>query len=200
MARSTLTNISQDVISDGGAVLWSLVTGEQLEFPILLNFVEDATLKETNNYVYEAVVIEAANTPGQTERPLTLQTGGVQTTLNVRAPVNMGLWQDTVAYNKEDVVFWGDRYYKLVNGAGIFTYTPDLDPRWVETSLNKIYVQFPKELGSTWAQKATVQTSVYGFIELRVTEPADPIFTRTWKPIRGMVELLFSPTDEVADL
>ena len=40
MARSRLTNTSQDLISDGGAVVWSFVKGEQLEFPITLNFIE----------------------------------------------------------------------------------------------------------------------------------------------------------------
>jgi hypothetical protein len=77
--------------------------------------------------------------------------------------------------------------------------TEDTD-RWSETVLNKIYVQYPATLGSTWSVKPTVTSNTYGFFELRVTEPTDIIFSRTFKPIRGMVELLFSPTDEVTDV
>jgi len=34
---------------------------------------------------------------------------------------------------------------------------------------------------------------------LRVTESFG-VYPRTWKPVRGMVELLFSPTHEVPDV
>ena len=70
---------------------------------------------------------------------------------------------------------------------------------WQETALNKIYVQFPSTLASTWSVQALADNAVYGFFELRVTEPTDQIFTRTFKPVRGMVEILFSPTSEVSD-
>ena len=41
MARSQLTEISEDLNTDSGSVLWSLVRGEQLEFPITMNFIEN---------------------------------------------------------------------------------------------------------------------------------------------------------------
>jgi hypothetical protein len=105
MARSRLTNTSQDLISDGGAVLWSFVKGEQLEFPVTLNFVEDASVKASNNYQYEAVVVEANNVASQTDKPTTIKSGGVQTTLFIRLPIYLGNWQSAQAYNKEVVVF-----------------------------------------------------------------------------------------------
>lgn len=201
MARSRLTNTTQDLIADGGAVLWSFVKGEQLEFPVTLNFVEDATLKPSNNYVYEAVVVEAANVVAQTDRPTTALVGGVQTKLVVRLAEFIGTWQAGVAYNKEDVVLYENTYYKLTQGiARISSITPAIDPLWVATQLNKIYLQFPSTLASTWAVQPLVDSPVYGFFELRVTEPQDTIFTRTFKPVRGMVEILFSPTDVVADV
>jgi len=199
MARSTITNTTDDLISDSGSVLWSIVTGEQLEFPVILNFVEDASLKESNNYTYEAVVIEGDNTEGG--RPNTLLTNGAQTVLGVRLPIYMGVWDPDVAYNKEDVVFYSVDYYKLKSGAArISDAPPSIDGTWEVTTLNTIYIQFFKELGANWAKKASVDNPVYGFFELRVTEPNDPIFVRTWKPVRGMVELLFSPTQEVPDV
>jgi hypothetical protein len=200
MARSRLTNTTQDLIADSGAVLWSFVKGEQLEFPVTLNFVEDASVKPNNNYVYEAVVVEAANIAGQTERPVAVQEGGIQTRLFVRLPVYLGAWQGAVAYNKEDVVLYNNKYYKLVQGSGRVNNTiPSTDPLWTETNLNTVYLQYPSTLGSNWSVQPLVDAPVYGFFELRVTEPQDQIFTRTFKPVRGMVEILFSPTDVTQD-
>lgn len=200
MARSRLTNTTQDLIADGGAVLWSFVKGEQLEFPVTLNFVEDASVKVNNNYTYEAVVVEAQNISGQSERPTTVRNNGVKTTLFVRLPVFEGNWQATAAYNKEDVVFYGNKYYKLIQGSGRISATlPTVDSMWVETTLNTIYLQFPETLATTWSVQPLVDSPVYGFFELRVTEPTDPVFRRTFKPVRGMVEILFSPTDVTPD-
>ena len=200
MARSSLLDTTQDLMSDGGSVLWSIVTGEQLEFPIVLNFLDDTTLKVSNNYFYEAVVIEADNAVGQLERPTTVKEGGVQTVLNIRIPAFIGEWDQNSAYNREEIVSYDSKYFKLLSGAARIDSTPpDIDPFWEETTLNKIYIQFEKTLGATWSQSATVATPVYGFFELRVTEPDSIYFTRTWKPIRGMMELLFSPTQEVPD-
>lgn len=202
MARSRLTNVSLDLITDAGAILWSMVRGEQLEFPVVLNFILDATLKPNNNYIYEAVVIEAKNEIGQSERPTLVQPNGVQTRLFVRIPTYVGTWSATTNYTKEDIVQYQDKYYKLNYGLSYTSATTPAadDKRWSETVLNKIYIQYPSTLGSTWTVKPTVTSNVYGFFELRVTEPTDIIFSRTFKPIRGMVELLFSPTDEVTDV
>lgn len=200
MARSRLTNTTQDLIADGGAVLWSFVKGEQLEFPVTLNFIEDASVKASNNYVYEAVVVEAQNILNQVDRPTSAKPDGIQTRLFVRLPIYIGIWQAIAAYNKEEVVFYNNKYYKLLQGSGrVNSLTPEQDTNWTETTLNTIYIQFPATLGSTWGIQPLVDSPVYGFFELRVTEPQDPIFTRTFKPIRGMVEILFSPTDVTPD-
>lgn len=202
MARSRLTNTTQDLVADGGAVLWSLVKGEQLELPITLNFVEDASVKAVgSNYTYEAVVVEADNILNQTTRPTAVKTGGVSTTLFVRLPILLGTWDSASSYNKEEVVLYQGVYYKLAAGtARTSVVVPPLDPMWIVTQLNKIYIQFPKTLATSWSVQAVVDSPVYGFFELRVTEPNDPVFIRTFKPVRGMVEILFSPTDVVVDV
>lgn len=200
MARSRLTNTTQDLIADGGAILWSMVKGEQLEFPVILNFVEDASVKLQNNYVYEAVVVEANNVALQTDRPTSVRPNGVKTTLFVRLPWYLGLWSAGTAYNKEEVVQYSGKYYKLLAGTAVTSSTPpNVSPVWEETQLNKVYVQFPSSLATNWEVQAAVNSPVYGFFELRVTEPNDAVFTRTFKPVRGMVEILFSPTDVTAD-
>jgi hypothetical protein len=201
MARSRITDTRQDLITDNGSVLWSIVQGEQLEFPVVLNFIEDTSVKPFNNYIYEAVVIEAANVLGQTTRPTQVELGGVQTRLFVRLPIFLGTWSAPSAYNKEEVVSYSGKYYKLLGGVNrTNSTTPDLDPLWEETLLNRIYIQFPSTLSQDWlSAPPQVDSPVYGFFELRVTEPNDPVFIRTFKPIRGMVEILFSPTSQVAD-
>jgi len=201
MARSRLTNTTQDLVTDSGAVLWSLVKGEQLEFPITVNFIEDASVKPIDNYIYEAVVVEANNTPNQMERPNNVRVGGKKSTLFVRLPYFIGQWNAGSAYSKEEVVAYGQKYYKLLFGiARINSTSPDTDPMWEETKLNKIYVQFPADLIAQWSVQPAVDSPVYGFFELRITEPTDLVFTRTFKPVRGMLEVLFSPTDETADM
>lgn len=201
MARSRLTNTTQDLVADGGAVLWSMVKGEQLEFPVVLNFIEDASVKPTNNYVYEAVVVEADNTIGQTTRPTSVKPGGVKTTLFVRLPVYIGQWDPVESYNKEEVVRYSGKYYKRITGTAVVEdISPDVSTVWQETQLNKVYVQFPANLANNWAVQAAVDSPVYGFFELRVTEPTDAVFTRTFKPVRGMLEVLFSPTDVTDDV
>ena len=191
MARSRLLDPAIDLITDGGDVLWSFVRGEQLEFPVTLNFVENVMA----GYTYEAVVVEANNTVDQLTRPTAVKPSGVTNVLTVRVPTNRGNWDAASAYNKEEIVYYGAKYYKLLSGVALTSSTtPNLSTNWAETSLSKVYLQFPKTLGSTWSQVPTVSTPVYGFFELRVTEPQDNIFRRTWKPVRGMLELLFSPT------
>jgi hypothetical protein len=196
MARSKLTDSGDDLINDSGTVLWSFVKGEQLEFPVIINFIANPA-----GYTFEAVVVEALNTTNQTAKPVAIQPGGIQTVLVVRVPTNRGTWDAGSAYNTEDVILYNGLYYKLLSGtARVSASLPNVDPLWEVTVLNKVYIQFPKTLGTTWSITGTVGFPTYGFFELRVTEPSNSILTKTWKPVRGMVEVLFSPTEIVADV
>ena len=194
MARSALTNPSTDLIEDSGGVLWSFVKGEQLEYPIVLDFLSAVQ----TGYTFECVVIEASNFADQLEPPKEIRTGGVQTILTVRVPEYVGTWTNTDGYNEEQVVLYSGKYYRRhYGGTAVDAVAPDLSPYWAITSLNTVYVQFPMTLGATWAVVPKVNSPSYGFFELRVTENFGT-FRRTWKPVRGMVSILFSPTEEVA--
>lgn len=199
MARSSLGDTTQDINTDSGAVLMSLIMGEQVEFPITLDFLSDIGL----GYTYEAVVVEAANVAGQTEKPTSLQPSGVQSTLTVRVPTNRGIWDPLQAYNTGEITRYGDIWYSKDREAteAVVDSTPPISsPKWIPTDPNTVYVQFPSTLAGTWAIQPAVAYNVYGFFELRVTEPAGVSFRRTWKPIRGMVQMLFSPTQLVPDV
>jgi hypothetical protein len=198
MARAGLTDLKEDLITDAGAVLWSFVQGEQLEFPVTISFIENAA---TPGFQYEAVVMEGLNTVGQEEKPTDVRPAGVNTQLVVRIPTDRGTWDFAQAYNREDFVLYSGKYYKLESGtARVNSTPPDQDSEWVAHSPNIIYIQYAKTLSVTpaWTVGPSVSSPVYGFFELRVTEPPDAVFTRTWKPIRGMVEIHYSPTEVVA--
>jgi hypothetical protein len=45
-----------------------------------------------------------------------------------------------------------------------------------------------------WVVQPSLVATIHGFFELRVTEPAGGVYQRTWKPMRGLVEFLYSPT------
>jgi hypothetical protein len=197
MARSRLTDTTDDLVTDSGAVLWSFVKGEQLEFPVTLNFVENVTA----GYAYEAVVVEADNVDLQSERPTTVKIGGQITQLSIRVPTYRGNWDAPQAYNREEIVKYDGIYYKLKNGvARVNSASPDVDTAfWEVANMSRVYLQFPKTLTSNWAVAPSVNSPVYGFFEMRVTEPQDSVFRRTWKPVRGMVEIQFSPTYSVDD-
>jgi hypothetical protein len=192
MARSKINVPTTDLVTDTGSVLWSFIKGEQLEFPITLKFLDDAT----SGYTYEAVVIEADNANAK-GIPSGALNNGVQSVIVVRVPVFRGTWDAAQAYNREEVVLYNGVYYRLFDGlARINSGKPDVDATWITTQLNKIYVRFPNTLGATWVTQPTVAQSSYGFFELRVTENS-ATFPRTWKPVRGLVEIQFSPTDLV---
>lgn len=189
MARSKILNPTVDLQTDSGGVLWSLVQGEQQEFMINLTFLTNAY-----GYTYEAVVMEALNLVDG-EIPKLPKVGGINTTLTVRVPIEKGLWNPLTAYDREDVVSYSGLYYKLSSGtARVNASPPDSDSTWVLYVPNKVYIQFPSTLSSTWSPLPSAEFPAYGFFELAVTEPSGGVYQRTWKPMRGLVEILYSPT------
>lgn len=196
MGRSLINRTTIDATESDSNVLFSFIKGEALEFPVTLSFLEEISV--ATGYTLEAVIVEGDNKTGQTSYPDSAKIDGVQTVLNIRLPNKATNWNPLASYDVEYVVFYNSKFYKLRKGSEyVSALTPDVDANWVETVDNVIYVQFPSTIASSWTVQPTVSSSVYGFFELRVTEPANPIFQRTWKPVRGVVEILFSPTDVV---
>jgi hypothetical protein len=200
MARTPITQDGESLIDDSGTVLWSFIRGEQLEFPIVINFLTDCTA--SSGFVFEAIVVEAENSPNQTEPPDVLQADGGEIDnftvgSGIRLMNDQGVWNPATAYDAGDMVLYttDNKYYTLLAGTDRVSATaPPSDPTyWVETTKNTIYIRFPDTLGSDWAIKPKIGYSVYGFFELSVQEPVGFAFRRKWKPVRGMVELLYSP-------
>jgi hypothetical protein len=144
MARSRITSASQDLISDNGAVLASIVDGEQIQLDVTLNWLTNLT-----GYQLKVTVIEAQNT-GDGKIPTAVQPSGVITQL------------------------------------------PILDATVTD---NTFKIVFPENLIATWNVQPSPDKPVYGYIELEVKDTGVGNLQQIWKPLRGLVEVLYSPTE-----
>jgi len=193
MARADITSQSIDLQSDNGAVLFSLIQGEQLAYQITLDW-----LLSVASFDFEAVVMEADNN-GTGELPSVAKTGGVNTTLTVVKPVSSGNWNATTAYDYGVIVsrtIFGvlTSFQKKSYGVSINSTTPESDSvNWELYVNNKIILQFPSSLSSTYATQPTPNLPVFGFFELAISETGNA-FNRTWKPMRGAIQFNYSPT------
>jgi|SRR6056300_1155155 len=194
MARARIIDQTQDLVEDVGGVLFSLAQGEQLEYFVTLTFADNIY---NGGYEFEAVILEAENVVGQDSAPSVLKPGGIQDTLGVRLLTDLGTWSPTSAYSTDEIVIWNSIYYRLQEGLGrISSLEPQDDPLWIKTTANILWIQFPSTLSTNWTQQPDVNSPTYGFFEVRVSETSGT-FKKTWKPARGMVEILFSPTELV---
>ena len=183
--RSRLLNPRQDLISDNGAILLSLIQGEQLEYPIVLN---------TGSFVLNAVCVEGFNLPSQKRAPSAIRPGGVRTPLTIRKPNYRGTWNPIVAYDVGDLVVHEGRHLtRRISASPIDSSVPVDGPIWNEISAGTVYLRLPSELSMDWQIQPSVNSPVYGFIEVAVSETGGG-FPRTWKPVRGLIEYLYSPT------
>ena len=197
MARSRFNNITSDAINDGGTVLISLVQGEQIELPVIVDFIEDPTL-----YNYEAALVEADNQAEQTTPPVKIKGSPTKSTLTVRIPSWKGVWSASTAYTTGNLVSVNGSIYERIGYAANVVdsespSTPD-STKWMLSHRGKLFIQLTSDLSSTYLPPSVGSPS-YGFLELRVTEKAGA-FPRTYKPIRGVVEFLFSPTHITPDI
>lgn len=191
MARKFITNVTTDLQDDSGNVLFSIIQGEQLEFPVTLSFLENAS----QAYEYECVIMEALNVAAQTGPPIVAKPGGVVDILTVWTPPWKGEWSAVTSYSRDDLVLYGTVYYiRLIGADEISATPPNSDPNWTAYVPNVVYIRFPETLSNNWSFQPTTESNIYGFIELRVEEPFGGRYPRTWKPLRGMIEFLYSPT------
>jgi hypothetical protein len=192
VARTT-TTATTSLVTDTSSVLWSITQGEQLEFNVTISFITDL-----EGYIFEAVVIEADNTSSYKLRPLTVQTNGKKLRLETRLH---DTWSPNRLYAAGELIRNGSVVYeRLVSGVSLTAPNVDTTNWAINTkrSASEVFIRFPESLSQNWIEKPTVSKNVYGFFELRVTEPV-LVFPRTWKPIRGMIEIAFSPTVLVND-
>ena len=148
MARSRINSASKDIIDDNGAVLISVVEGEQIHMDMTLNW-----LTSLSGYTVTAKIVEA-DMSGVTSGsyPTVVKSGGQVTTLTLIDAVTT------------------DNTFKIV---------------------------IPENLIDSWATQPTPQSPTYGWIGVEVRDNGVGSAQQIWKPFRGLVEVLYSPSEEV---
>jgi len=145
MPRSKITSKSQDLITDDGSIIASIVYGEQTRINITTSWITNLS-----GYTITAKVVEADNIQDSGEIPATARDTPVVTTL------------------------------------------PILD----ETPTDNIFdIVIPQTLASTWDAFPAPDKPVYGFIDLEIADPGTGNAQQIWKPLRGVIEVRYSPTE-----
>lgn len=144
MARSRITSPSKDLIKDDGAVLVSIVQGEQLHLNLTL-----AWLTNISAYTITCKVVEALN-DGTGNIPKVVRHNGAVTSITLL---------DTADTN------------------------------------NQLLLVIPELLSSSWLVQPTPGKPVYGYIDLEVKDTGVGQRQQIWKPLRGLIEVLYSPTE-----
>lgn len=184
MARSRIVDPTDDLVTDTGSILFSLIQGEQLELPVVLEGLEQPAA----GYLITATLREAANVALQTSPPDMEKVGGVLDTLTVRVPPYIGAWQTVFNYNEGDLVsYQGEYYICIVAGSGAETNTAS----WETIHPGTAFIRFTSLLSTDWDVQPTASTHTYGFLEVKAEETTGA-FARVWKPIRGMVQYQYT--------
>jgi hypothetical protein len=148
MARTKINSASKDLISDNGAVLISLVEGEQIHMDITLNWITNLS-----SYTVTAKIVEGDMTGvAEGEYPTVVKAGGQVRTLTIIDADNT------------------DNTFKIV---------------------------IPENLVDSYATQPAPQKPTYGWIGLEVRDSGTGSSQQIWKPFRGLVEVLYSPSEEV---
>jgi hypothetical protein len=66
-----------------------------------------------------------------------------------------------------------------------------------DVSDNEFKIVFPDTLCDTWGTQPTPDKPVYGFIGVEIADGGVGDQQQKWKPVRGLVEILYSPTEVV---
>ena len=149
MARSKINSKSKDLITDNGAVLVSVIEGEQIHMDITLNWITNLS-----SHTLVAKVVEADMTGA-------LDANGLPT---------------------------------VVKSGGVITTLPIID---ADTTDNSFKIVIPDDLSTSWATQPSPTKPAYGWIGLEVADDGVGDNQQIWKPFRGLVEVLYSPSGEV---
>jgi hypothetical protein len=145
MPRSKITSKSQDLITDDGSIIASIVHGEQTRINITASW-----LTNLSGYTITAKVVEGDNIQDSGVIPSTARETPVVTTL------------------------------------------PILDT----TPTDNIFdIVIPQDLINTWDTFPAPDKPIYGFIDLEIADTGTGNNQQIWKPMRGLIEVRYSPTE-----
>lgn len=61
---------------------------------------------------------------------------------------------------------------------------------------NVFKLVIPSDLIANWAVRPKPNASVYGFMDLEIKDTGTEHEQQIWKPVRGLIEVLYSPTEQ----
>ena len=158
MPRSRINSRSKDLVKDNGAILLSVVKGEQVHLEVTLNWITNLS-----GYTITPKIVEADMT-GLDTRPID-PTGVDQTR---------------------------DELPETVRAGGVVTTCAVIDE---DTTDNSFKVVIPEDLIDNYAAQPTPQAPVYAWFGMEVADTGVGNNQQIWKPMRGLVEILYSPSE-----
>lgn len=170
MARSRISQQGVQLTNDNGAVLFSVVDGEMTRYQISPRWITNL-----NGYTIDAKIVEGANTNGA------LPTGVAASpvTSNLKIRYQTGTDAD------------GNPTYNDLTG------TNGDSPVVVTTTetLTSFEVIVPSDLIDAYSTQPAPNLPVYGFFGLEIADTGTGAEQQIWKPMRGLVEVLYSATE-----
>jgi len=145
MARSKITSTSKDIITDDGAILVSVVHGEQTRLSLTIGWITNLS-----GYSITCKVVEGDNLQGSGSIPSTASDSPVITTLPII----------------------------------------DVDP-----TDNVFEVVIPETLIDSWDTSPEIGKPIYGFVGLEIKDVGVGNAQQIWKPMRGLIQVLYSATE-----
>ena len=193
MARSRISGREIDLQKDNGSVLWSFIQGEQLAYNVTFDWIDNL-----NGMIIEAAVVESDSIPGAL--PTNIKPNGVQEKLQTYTPPFKFDWVSGTAYNKKDLVAVPgivEYYQALTNHSNNVSPELDVDNWKIYGKHNIVTLVFPDTLSTDYEIQPEPDKPIYAYFELSLTE-AGTDYNKSWKPMRGLIEFLFSPTQITA--
>jgi len=145
MPRSKITSKSQDLITDNGSIIASIIHGEQTRINVTASWITNLA-----GFTITAKVVEGDNEQDSGLIPATARDTPVITTLPI------------IDSNPTDNIF---------------------------------DIVIPQDLINTWDTFPAPDKPVYGFIDLEIADTGVGDAQQIWKPLRGVVEVRYSPTE-----
>jgi len=145
MPRSKITSKSQDLITDDGSIIASVIHGEQTRINVTASWITNLS-----GFTIQAKVVEGDNEQDSGLIPETARDTPVITTLPIL----------------------------------------DSDP-----TDNTFDIVIPQDLINTWDSFPAPDKPIYGFIDLEIADTGTGNNQQIWKPLRGLVEVRYSPTE-----
>ena len=147
MPRSKITSKSQDLITDNGSIIASIIHGEQTRINVTASWITNLA-----GFTITAKVVEGDNVQDSGEIPETARSTPVVTTL------------------------------------------PIID---TEPTDNIFDIVIPQDLIENWDTFPAPDKPIYGFIDLEIADTGVGNEQQIWKPLRGVIEVRYSPTEAV---